>query len=212
MSFPEREEKTWAVQKDDYPLFERLKLHLLVKNINKIAKNISHDAKKLSICDIGCGYHAPILNALSQNFEKCTGIDFAVTEKVIKNNITLLSGEGSSVLQSLPENQFDIITFLSVMEHIDERKSMLLAAKHALKPNGIIYINSPSWFGKFILEKIVIPYIDKDDSYKQQVDTHKTYFYHWQMWQLLIDAGFVSSKINISTSNFGCSVTAYARL
>jgi ubiquinone/menaquinone biosynthesis C-methylase UbiE len=103
-----------------------------------------------------------------------------------------------------------MITFLSIMEHVTEQEAILGECRRVLRKGGVIFINSPSWFGKFVLENIILRFLDKKGMYAAQVDTHTTYFSRRQMWQVVRNAGFVSSEILVWPSNFFCSVSACA--
>lgn len=204
-----KNKKKYGQNGGDYPYFERLKLRLSVQTILRCVKQQHQTAGDLHICDIGCGFYAPFLEAARPYFKERTGVDFVTNPALQEDGLHLLQGDGAEVLGGLP-GAFDMITFLSVMEHVEDRLHMTKAARNALKPGGILYINSPSWFGKWVLEHFVIPVLDPDGKYQEQVDTHRTYFDQHAMWQLLRDAGFVSSQIHVFSSNFGCSVTGWA--
>lgn len=126
----------------------------------------------------------------------------------MQKKMKYIIGDAENVLCNIPKESFDVVYMLSVLEHVNDPVALLKEIRRVLKPSGIFFVNSPSWFGKFILENVVLPYFDSDGSYKIQVDTHKRYFSTATLWQTLIESGFVSSEIKIKKSNLYCSVSA----
>jgi ubiquinone/menaquinone biosynthesis C-methylase UbiE len=165
-----------------------------------------------TIVDIGCGREAFFLQSCKNNFKKRIGIDLDIdTELFTSLNIEPCTGDALSVLSGMESSCVDVITFFLVMEHIAGREEILKECRRVLRKNGIVFINSPSWFGKFVLENVIIRFFDHGKLYTRQVDTHVTYFSPAQMWQCVKDSGFVSSEIRIWRSNFLCSISAVAR-
>jgi ubiquinone/menaquinone biosynthesis C-methylase UbiE len=169
-------------------------------------------SKNKTLVDVGCGYHAFFLQACKDKFGSLIGIDYSVnTDSLEKMGIEYRQGDALSVLSGMQNASVDAITFFSIMEHINTQVELLKECRRILKDDGIVYVNSPSWFGKIILEDVIIRFFDRKKKYAEQVDTHCTYFSISKMWQYLRDAGFVSSEIKVWHSNFFCSITGYAR-
>lgn len=95
------------------------------------------------ILDIGCGTGG-MLTAL-QSLGTVWGIDSSkkavdyASSKVPKATITQ-----GSVPQDMPQQQFDIITLLDVLEHIEDDTAALQKIKQSLKPRGIAVITVPA--------------------------------------------------------------------
>lgn len=163
------------------------------------------------IVDVGCGANAFFLQSLRQHFPRRIGIDLSFdTATLEKAGIEGMSGDALGMLRRLEPESVDVITFLSIMEHVSEQEAILSECRRVLRRNGIVFVNSPSWFGKFVLEAIIIPFLDRRGIYQAQVDTHTTYFSPASMWQCIRNAGFVSSEIRVWRSNFLCSISACA--
>lgn len=101
----------------------------------------SHDA---NILDVGCGPGGNIL--FLKEFGKVTGIDssdealsFARAQgfhKIVK---------GDSEELPFPDEAFDIVSILDVLEHIDDDKKALDEIFRALKRNGVLLLTVPAY-------------------------------------------------------------------
>ena len=161
------------------------------------------------ILDAGCGMSASFLQSIRPEFKQCIGVDFNVDcATLATKGIDTRKGDILHSLEHLESDSIDIITFLSVMEHVTQQEAILHECRRVLRKGGIVFINSPSWFGKSVLENIIIPFFDSKGNYAAQVDTHTTYFSCWKMWQTIKNSGFVSSEIRVWHSNFCCSISA----
>lgn len=97
------------------------------------------------ILDVGCGTggNLPMLNA----YGNVTGIEMST----IAHNAAKERGTGRVLLGSFPEDlsiadeKFDLITFLDVLEHLDDDLAALKAAKHLLAPTGTLLITVPAF-------------------------------------------------------------------
>lgn len=183
----------------------RLRINLARRKILSFAEK----TQKKCIIDIGCGKKASFLKSLRQIFQRRVAVDLELDSQALQEeNIEPKIGDALTVLKRFESNSADVITFLSILEHVGEQEAILAECRRVLRKNGIIFINSPSWFGKFVLEDIIIRFFDKNGAYASQVDTHTTYFSTAQIWQLIRNAGFVSSEIRVWRSNFLCSISA----
>lgn len=182
----------------------KLRIALAKRKILSLQKK-----QRQNIIDAGCGRHAFFLRSVRNEFKNLIGIDFDIEDSSLTSvGIQARKGNILSELKKIESNTIDVISFLLTMEHVTEREAILVECNRILCNGGILFINSPSWFGKFILENIVLRFFDKKNVYTAQVDTHVTYFWGWQMWQLAKNSGFLSSEIDVWYSNFFCSVSA----
>ena len=182
----------------------RLRIALARRKLLSLQKN-----QRQCIIDAGCGRNASFLRSVRNEFTHLIGIDFDVDAPSLERvGIQTRKSDILSELKKIESNTADVISFLSIMEHVTDHEAILAECHRVLRKGGIIFINSPSWFGKFILENIVLRFFDKKRAYAAQVDTHTTYFFGWQMWQVIKNSGFISSEIDIFYSNFFCSVSA----
>lgn len=102
------------------------------------------ESSSAHLLDIGCGTGG-ILAAL-QSLGTVWGIDSnkkAVDYASSKvPQATVIQG---SIPQDMPKQQFDIITLLDVLEHIEDDTGTLQRLKQALKPKGIAVITVPAY-------------------------------------------------------------------
>jgi 2-polyprenyl-3-methyl-5-hydroxy-6-metoxy-1,4-benzoquinol methylase len=96
------------------------------------------------ILDVGCG-DGHFLFLSSKKGLNCFGV-----EDSEKLSLYASSKSGAEVIRGLynkdmfPENSFDIISLIQVLEHIPAPKDALETAKYHLRPNGILVIEIPS--------------------------------------------------------------------
>ena len=101
--------------------------------------------------DIGCGYGSFVLAARKNGYD-CHGLEIEVFE----NNISKKRAEDEGVNPSIftqgsaldlpySDNDFDVITFWNVLEHIPDYKKALKEAKRVLKPKGKIFMVAPNY-------------------------------------------------------------------
>jgi len=104
--------------------------------VDKI-KRIKSSGKWL---DIGCG-KGYLLSIAQRNNYDCYGIDIRKTF-INSGKITYFSGNLFEA--GFNDNEFDIITIISVLEHIGSPKEYLQKIRCLLKPNGILFIHVPN--------------------------------------------------------------------
>lgn len=156
--------------------------------INKIKKHIFKDAK---ILDIGCGYDGKLLKILEKYKIDGYGVDLYVNP----NNDRLKTNDLNKQLQ-FDNNTFDIITFLAVLEHL-ENNNIFNEIYRILKPNGKLLLTTPTIYSKPILELLAfkLKLIDTNE-----IKDHKHYY---SKNELIYLTKRLDLKIyNISTFNF----------
>ena len=123
-----------------------------------------------SVLDIGCGWEARLLKEIEPFIERGVGVDFKApdikTSKLLtfsyffeaKDSMDIGRGDTRTKLSGkkchLPfENEsFEIVTLLSVLEHLNHPFEMLLEIQRVLRPGGIALLTVPSHLAKPILE------------------------------------------------------------
>jgi SAM-dependent methyltransferase len=129
--------------------------------IFKPLKKYLDSSPNKKVLDIGCAYGF-ILERFPTNYEKY-GVD--VSEYAIEIAKKRLSGANLQVWNAedpLPfeDNFFDYITCNDILEHLERPARALENIFHALKPGGILYINSPNL--NFV-RKTIFAYADKKE-------------------------------------------------
>lgn len=118
----------------DLPLAETLKVFM-------------HERALESVLDVGCGTGL-LVKFLSTSGFRAVGCD--IEDEAIKaaknlNNIDLV--KASAINLPFPNNSFDCITSISVVEHLrpQEVKKFIKESKRILKPGGFIFIVTPNF-------------------------------------------------------------------
>ncbi|WKZ25991.1 MAG: class I SAM-dependent methyltransferase [bacterium] len=169
---------------------------------NKINKYIPQNCVLL---DLGCGYNGTLLKKYRNSIKKGVGIDLSVNDK--DTDIKLIEGRIDKKIK-LRSNEFDIITSLAVIEHVESPKTMLKEAYRLLKKDGILLITTPSKYNKPILEFLAfrINVISKDE-----IKDHKRYYDKFSLEKELALAGFSKNKIKVEYFQLGLNIFAIAK-
>lgn len=126
---------------DDFYFSRRFGSHILA--LCSLVK-----VKSLRVLDFGCGrgFMLDAIRARGRQWQYY-GLDFS--EKSIE--ILQLKKPEAAILAShlpteLPEDSFDLITLIEVIEHLDDEKlwSTLLECKRLLRPGGVLLITTPN--------------------------------------------------------------------
>lgn len=96
------------------------------------------------ILDVGCG-DGHFLYLCAQKGLNCYGVEAIEPLASFASSMTGTQiTNGNYNKEMFPENSFDIITFIQVLEHIATPIDFLETVKYHLRPNGIIVIEVPS--------------------------------------------------------------------
>jgi SAM-dependent methyltransferase len=163
----------------------------------------------LGVLDLGCGYQATMLRALLPNTGAGLGVDVRISPEA--RAIEKLSFIQSSIEVALPELQdgrFDLVLLISVLEHLWEPVPVLEHCRRVLRPGGLLFVNVPTWRGKFFLEFSAFrlglsPALEMDD--------HKMYYNKPDLWPMLVRAGFKPSHLRLRYHKFGLNLFAVAQ-
>src|SRR5215510_8667068 len=113
---------------------DRLRIYLVGLTINRYISKRS----ELDVLDLGCGYHAGYLKAMHSRLRSGTGIDYRVSEEVQKiPRLRFVQDSIESALPRLANEQFDLVLFISVLEHIWDPLSTLRECHRVLKTGGL---------------------------------------------------------------------------
>jgi len=156
------------------------------------------------ILDLGCGYSAPFLSHLSSKIKNGTGLDISVSNNKVKNNIVLIRGSADKHLP-FESNQFDTVTCLALIEHLNKPETMLKEVNRVLKKGGIFLLTTPSKKSKDLLE--FLAYRLRIIS-KEEIEDHKRYYSTNTLKCNFIKAGFKEHNISIKLFEFGLNLFA----
>jgi 2-polyprenyl-3-methyl-5-hydroxy-6-metoxy-1,4-benzoquinol methylase len=160
----------------------------------------------LAALDIGCGYRASHLLALRPFLRSGTGIDLKIDPQVkALEGFRFIEDTIESAMRNLGDDLFDLILLISVLEHLAQPLEVLVECRRVLRPEGMILINVPTWRGKFYLE---FSAFRLGTSPACEMDDHRMYYDVRDLWPLLVQAGFLPSRIRMHYYKFGLNLFA----
>lgn len=165
--------------------------------VDKILRNfriklvIPHIKPDIDICDIGCGGNPVLLNHLSNiTTGKLVGLDLLV-EDHYDNKIEFRKADIDKSPLPIKSEEFDFISMLAVIEHLNHYNEVISECFRSLKPGGKLLITTPSPISKPILEF----FADLGVISKVGVYDHKRYFKKNEILSLLQKHGFNKPKV-----------------
>ena len=183
---------------------DRLRIYLVGLTINRYTSNRS----ELDVLDLGCGYHAGYLKALHTRLRSGTGIDYRVSEEVQKiPRLRFVQDSIESALPRVADEQFDLVLFISVLEHVWDPLSCLHECHRVLREGGLLMVNVPTWFAKPVLE---FSAFRLGTSPRIEMEDHKMYYDKRTLWPLLVQAGFKPSRIKLRYRNLRMTLLGLA--
>jgi SAM-dependent methyltransferase len=162
-----------------------------------------------AVLDVGCGYHATLLRALAPRIERGLGVDVRVSDdsRTIEP-LEFIEATVDQALHDLPEESFDLVLLISVLEHFWEPLDVLIQLRRVLRPGAALLVNVPTWRGKWFLE---FSAFRLGTSAAFEMDDHKTYYDKRDLWPLLVRAGFRPRDIRLAYHKFGLNLFATVR-
>lgn len=163
----------------------------------------------LEVLELGCGFQALQLVALTPRLKRGVGVDFQLAPELASfRNLSFYQGTIEENLPKLMSERFDAVLLISVLEHLRDPLSVIESAWQLLKPSGVLLINVPTWRGKAFLE---FSALRLGLSPKTEMDDHKMYYDKRDLWPLLVRAGFKPSMIKLRYHKLGLNLFAVAR-
>jgi ubiquinone/menaquinone biosynthesis C-methylase UbiE len=156
------------------------------------------------VLDLGCGFNAQLLSLIENKIKKGVGIDLSVNNNFKSNKISLINSRADTKL-SFPNNSFDIVCALAVIEHVNNYKVLLSESFRVLKKGGLLLLTTPSQNSRPLLEFLAntLKVVDSDE-----ILDHKQYFSTQILTKLLVDAGFDRKFIKIDKYAVGLVIFA----
>ncbi len=149
----------------------------------------------LRVLDLGCGYYATHLQAIGERLAEGVGVDFQIAEEVRQHpRLRFVISSIEDALTELPQDTFDVVLFISVLEHVWDPAMCLSHCHRVLKPGGRLLINVPTWYAKPVLELSAFKF---GTSPACEMDDHKMYYSKRDLWPLLVRSGFKPSSIRM---------------
>jgi len=128
-------------------------------------------------------------------------------ERFKENNISFTNQDIlTNTHLDCPNNYFDIVTIIDVIEHLQTNPNeLLIEIYRVLKPNGVIYLSSPNLFGideiaNFLLGKHI--YMKFNDWIKTNYFSHFREYTYGEHKKLLEISGFVKIQTKFHEDTF----------
>ena len=120
--------------------------------LHKYFNSITLGKADLKIIDFGCGngFHGKYLRSIAKELQ---GVDFsdAIQSSPNKIEYDILYKRDLGNAINLPENYFDFIFSIEVVEHVEDYKMFLVNARKVLKPGGQIFLTTTTYFWSIFL-------------------------------------------------------------
>jgi SAM-dependent methyltransferase len=161
-----------------------------------------------ALLDVGSGWDARVSKPFRNKFHTCYLADLALNPELLrsaKNKTFLLEGDIASTIQTFPAQSVKFILANNVIEHLDEPEILMKEFKRIIEPTGYIYINVPSWRGKFFLE---LAAFKLGLAPQEEMQDHKNYFSKSELWTLIRGAKFNPRAISVYSKKFGLNTLA----
>ena len=168
----------------------------------------SLDGKVLA--DIGCGFDASFGMSVVSSLAELVVVDLSLSPALQAHpRVRCISGGLPASLAAIRDSSIDVVVLNSVLEHLEDERSTLTELRRIARPGAIVYVNVPTWFGKFGLETSAFRL---GLSPRLEIDDHKRYYSRRQLWQAMRDAGFLPSLTKVRRHKFGLNVYAVGRV
>jgi SAM-dependent methyltransferase len=163
-----------------------------------------------AVGDFGCGYDARFARTVIGEVASLTLVDVALAPDLkAEPKVTVIEGELPGALGGLRDESLDVVTCVSVLEHLWHPEMALSEFRRLLKPGGVCVLNVPSWRGKRFLE---LSAFRLGMSPAEEMNDHKCYFDPRDLWPMLVRAGFRPQNIRCYSYKFGLNTFASCRL
>ena len=152
----------------------------------RLRRVFSHIPKDSKLLDVGCGHSASFLRVISPHIAEGYGLDFKVKDCSFDNIKTIQQKLETEL--PFPNNSFDVVTMLAVLEHIEQDQAILQEIHRVLVPGGKLVLTVPSVWAQPVLE--FLSYKLKIVS-EAEIRDHKRYYTREKLKRHLINqAGF----------------------
>jgi SAM-dependent methyltransferase len=159
--------------------------------------------------DFGCGYDARFARTVLDEVESAVLVDVSLAPDLASHpRVTALEGPLLAAADALEDGSLDVVLCVSVLEHLSDPLAALRAFRRVLAPGGVCLVNVPSWRGKRFLE---LSAFRLHLSPAEEMDDHKRYYDPRDLWPLLVEAGFLPSRIRCYRHKFGLNTFAACR-
>ncbi len=118
--------------------------------------HLATEPRSIKILDVGCGAGF-LSNALAQKSFSVTGVDLSPESLKVARKYdstkTVQYLDGDATLLPFESGQFDVVTALDLLEHVENPEAVIKEAGRVLKPGGLFFFHT---FNRNLLSRIVI--------------------------------------------------------
>jgi SAM-dependent methyltransferase len=183
---------------------ERTGMWLRMRALRKLVR----EQRPQRMLDLGCGYDAYVVQEFAGKVPQVTGVDLEISPQVQASTpATFIEAPIEDAIESIPEGSQDVVTMISVLEHLPEPQQALDAVHRVLAPGGTALVHVPTWLGKPVLEVLAFRFGSSTES----IDDHRMYYAKSDLWPLMVRAGFRPMHLTLRYGTLGCTVAAFAR-
>jgi SAM-dependent methyltransferase len=180
------------------------------RNFTRLLKKSKHQSQ--SMLDVGCGYNASLTAGVRAEFFVCYLADISINpelKNIDSERLKFLEGPIEETLKGFADQSVDFIFANNVIEHLINPDSVIKEFRRIVSKEGLIYINVPSWRGKYFLElaafKLGLAPVE-------EMQDHKNYYSRNELWTLIRRSNFSPRSIRVSSRKFGLNSTAVIRM
>ena len=165
--------------------------------------------RDLAIADLGCGYNALLVRQVLGDVRQAVLVDVALAPDLkTEQKVNAIEGTMPDALGVISDASLDVIVCNNVLEHLWEPLTMLREIHRILAPGGSLFVNVPSWRGKWFLE---FSAFRLGLSPAAEMNDHKMYYDPSDLWPLLVRAGFLPQRIRTGFQKFGLNTFAICK-
>jgi 2-polyprenyl-3-methyl-5-hydroxy-6-metoxy-1,4-benzoquinol methylase len=128
-----------------FEVVKRATARLQLDEIDAYCEQLGFAKRRGRLLEIGCGHGNFLLEARAQGYQ-VAGLEYSAdaAQKANQNLAAELVRVGAVGQTPLPENWYDICVLADVIEHVRDPKDFLQHVWHVLRPDGVVFIATPS--------------------------------------------------------------------
>ncbi len=158
------------------------------------------------IGDFGSVFQAFLVRELLPELRSAVVVDLSLDDLLKQTpKITALEESLPEVLREIPDASLDVVTCISVLEHVWNPVGTLVEIRRVLVDGGMCFVNVPSWRGEKFLE---FSAFKLGKSPAEEMNDHKMYYDPRDLWPLVVAAGFRPQDVKCRKHKFGMNTYA----